>query len=90
MISASESRATWSESEVLPMIRTQKAVLALGLFALTCAAQEAPPPERTPAPAEAPPPVQSPPRASTEASDDVFIPTEELAADEEVTFPVDI
>lgn len=42
-------------------------------------AAETPPPEATEAPPEAEP-----------EDDDVFIPTEELSADEEVTFPVDI
>jgi hypothetical protein len=31
-----------------------------------------------------------PPRSAGNASDDVFVPTEEIAADEEVVFPVDI
>lgn len=45
----------------------------------------------TPAATEPPPPAatEPPPEAEPE-DDDVFIPTEELSADEEVTFPVDI
>ena len=39
-------------------------------------------------PAEREPPQAQEPR--TEASDDIFIPSEEIPADEEVTFPVDI
>jgi hypothetical protein len=46
-------------------------------------AQTAEPAE--PAPSEEP----TPPRAGND-SDDVFVPTEEIAADEEVVFPVDI
>jgi hypothetical protein len=73
---------------------SQLSLLTLGLLALCAVAQESPPPAQAPTPpAQSPaPPAPSPvpPQASSEASDDVFIPTEELAADEEVTFPVDI
>jgi hypothetical protein len=46
-----------------------------------------PPPATTPPPAPAgqPPAAPRPP-----VNEDVFVPTEELSADEQVTFPVDI
>jgi hypothetical protein len=70
------------------------------------AQENAPPPAETTPPASAPQPPAAPPAsepaatppAGAEASesvppietDDVFIPTQELGADEQVTFPVDI
>jgi len=72
-------------------------LLGLGSIAGTFAqggfsnAQEAPPAEPPPAEAEQPPrepPLEGDRRAG--GADDVFIPSEELAADEEATFPVDI
>jgi len=80
-------------------LRCQWVLLALGLLSLCAVAQEGQPPTQSPVPpAQSPPPpaqspvppAQDPPQASPRASDDVFIPTEELSADEEVTFPVDI
>lgn len=63
-------------------------VLALGTGAV--AQDEPPPAEREPAEeARAPAPEDAPPRPAR-GDDDVFIPTEEIAADEEVVFPVDI
>jgi hypothetical protein len=79
-------------------------LLFLGLLWLPAVAQDAQtPPPAPPAAAEAdddardagaaPAPQQAEPPASRPPAppgDDVFVPTEELAADEEVTFPVDI
>jgi hypothetical protein len=55
------------------------------------------PPAATPPPASAPPASPPPggaaepgPQDSSGASDEEFIPTEELSADAQVTFPVDI
>ncbi|HEX6993768.1 MAG TPA: hypothetical protein VF339_06430 [Gammaproteobacteria bacterium] len=72
-------------------------VLALGSGA---GAQEdgdtsAAPPEQAPPRAEAPAPAQRdearrPRGEADDAEDDVFVPTEEIGADEEVVFPVDI
>jgi hypothetical protein len=57
----------------------------LMLLAARAAAQgEDPPDEPAPSPAE------EQPEPPTQDSDDVFIPTEEIPADEEVTFPVNI
>jgi hypothetical protein len=74
------------------------AVIAV-LWSLGVAAQQepqtpvpAPPAETAEAqPAEPGPEAQpQPPRQRSDESNDVFIPSEELSADEEVTFPVDI
>jgi len=64
-------------------VRAPLVAALLGLF-LSAGAQDEPEP-----PAE---PEAERPRAPQEqdASDDVFIPSEEIQADEEVTFPVDI
>lgn len=82
---------------------SRTALVAVGLLSLTSLAQEsqspppsAPPPPRQSAPQQQqrpnppPPPSQSQRPPPARPGDDVFIPTEELAADEEVTFPVDI
>ena len=47
------------------------------------------PPASTP-PASRPPADESSPQDASRASDEEFIPTEELSADAQVTFPVDI
>lgn len=44
----------------------------------------------SPAPEQEPPAAQAPERNARPDEEDVFIPSEEIAADEEVTFPVDI
>lgn len=77
----------------MPRIATS-AVLAAAAAALLAGAfaQEADQEAERPAPAERPetesatPPE---PRGRAEG-DDVFVPTEEIGADEEITFPVDI
>jgi hypothetical protein len=63
-----------------------------GLAALSLALAPAAQAQDEPAEPEqrAEPERPAPPRPRPPASDDVFIPSEEIAADEEVTFPVDI
>lgn len=71
-------------------IRTTALVAALGVLSASSVGQErtAPPPQ----PTTTPPTTAGPPPAGSRPTpdDDVFIPTEELSADEQVTFPVDI
>jgi hypothetical protein len=79
-------------------------VIWFGILATASVGQESPRPA-TPAPAPATPPATTPPAATPpapgaeappvkpangNARDDEFIPTQELQADEEATFPVDI
>ncbi len=69
-------------------------LLLLG-FALAHAVTAQEPREAPPAPPDeaaepAPPPPSEADRRRAGGTDDVFIPSEELAADEEATFPVDI
>jgi hypothetical protein len=79
------------------------ALVALGLLSFTSLAQETQrppqgaaqtPPQRAPEqqqrPSPPPPPSQTGRPPPARPGDDAFIPTEELSADEEVTFPVDI
>jgi hypothetical protein len=76
------------------------ALIALALLANTPAAQESTPPAPPPAqttpatpPAQRPAPTPAPSAAAPETgvvSGDEFIPSQELQADEEATFPVDI
>jgi hypothetical protein len=75
-------------------IRWPLLLMALAISTTTIA-QDAPPAEQGDAPPQAEPPAASappstPPAPGTRASEDVFVPTEEIAADEEITFPVDI
>jgi hypothetical protein len=90
----------------MKVIRTSAVLVVLGMLATASVGQESKPPGApAPAPAPAAPsadktPAPAPPAASTTAppakppagagSGDEFIPTQELQADEEVTFPVDI
>lgn len=80
-----------SRKEILPALAVRLALL-LALAAGATIAQQIPAPNQSapqPQPsAEQPPPPSS--RVPRAPGDDVFVPTEELAADEEVTFPVDI
>jgi hypothetical protein len=73
-------------------IRTAALVAALGLLSASSVGQErAPAP--TPSPTTTPPPAtagQAPAAPRPPVKDDEFIPTEEISADEQVTFPVDI
>ena len=86
------------------VIRTSAVLVVLGMLATASVGQESKP-AGAPAPAPAAPsadkpPAATPPAASTTAppakppagavNGDEFIPTQELQADEEVTFPVDI
>ncbi len=60
------------------------AAVCLGLLAVR--AQEAPPAEEPPAE----PPAESEEAPAPPVSDDIFIPSEEVQADEELVFPIDI
>lgn len=64
------------------------AVLALGQSGR--AQDDAPPADSPPAEASVPAEAEQAARPRRDAEDDVFVPTEEIAADEEVVFPVDI
>jgi hypothetical protein len=71
-------------------LRILLCTVVLGLIAASVGAQDdVPAPDTAP---EATPPNEPPnePRGAEAADDDVFIPSEELQAEEEVTFPVDI
>jgi hypothetical protein len=85
------------------VIRTSAVLIALALLATASVGQEnPPPPPAAPPPAPATPPADKPPAAAPPAAGaevppatgvmrgDEFIPTQELQADEEATFPVDI
>ena len=66
------------------------AALLWGALALTVSAQESQE-EAPPAAEEAPPAEPPPPRAEEGRTlEEIFIPSEEIAADEEVTFPINI
>ena len=86
-------------------ICTVMVAVALGTFAAASVGQESAPPAQSPPAAQPPadtpaaptaggsastpqPPTPAPPRGVIRG--DEFIPTQELQADEEVTFPVDI
>jgi len=69
----------------MKMMRILLVLVALGVVALPLSAQDSQPEAENP-PAEDGATERPPPTPE----DDVFIPSEELAADEEVTFPVDI
>ena len=70
---------------------------AVGVVGVLVAQENAAPPA-TPAPPASPPVAREPPAPQPveapelpgDESDDTFIPTQELGADEQVTFPVDI
>jgi len=65
------------------------AALASVALALAVSAQES---EETAPPAEQAPPADAPPPQAQEERtlEEIFIPSEEIAADEEVTFPINI
>ncbi len=66
------------------------AALLWGTLALAVSAQEARE-EAPPAESEAPPAEPAPPPADENRTlEEIFIPSEEIAADEEVTFPINI
>ena len=71
------------------------AALLWGALALAVSAQEsqeeAPPAEPAPPRRAAPPAEPAPPQADEERTlEEIFIPSEEIGADEEVTFPINI
>lgn len=79
--------------------RLLRAAVAAGVLAVLALGQsgraqdDAPPPESPPAEAAEPAQAETPEQAARprrDAEDDVFVPTEEIAADEEIVFPVDI
>jgi hypothetical protein len=72
-------------------------LIMLGTLATASVGQESPQQPAPAAPGSAPPPAAPAPAAKPPAEapkgavkDDEFIPTQEVQADEEVTFPVDI
>ncbi len=65
------------------------ALLALMALSVSSVGQESAAPEDEAIPAAPPPETPSPP-AETPRLDELFIPSEEIAADEEVIFPVSI
>ena len=79
------------------MLRVSAMLIVLGTLATASVGQETPQqpapaaPASTP-PAQAPAPAAKPPAEAAQGTvkDDEFIPTQEVQADEEVTFPVDI
>ena len=83
----------------MKVIRTSAVLVVLGMLATASVGQESKPPAPAAPPADKTP-AAPPPAAGTTAppakplagagSGDEFIPTQELQADEEVTFPVDI
>ena len=66
------------------------AALLWGALALAVSAQESQ--EEAPPAAEEAPPAESPPPQAEEGRtlEEIFIPSEEIGADEEVTFPINI
>jgi len=87
------------------MSRTQRLLLAATLSAWLVAAAPGQEPAQPPAPRPAAPPTTRPPPAATEresppaetppqntdgASEEEFIPTEELPPDSAINFPIDI
>jgi hypothetical protein len=105
-ISVFASRATWNEADAarskvlqnqrevaMSALRNFLVLAALALVAAGSPAQDDAPGQADPAansePASPPAP-ESAPLPAPNPADDVFVPTEEIAADEEVTFPVDI
>lgn len=69
--------------------RTLLALLALMALSVSSVGQESAAPEDEPVPAA--PPAETPaPPAEAPRLDELFIPSEEIGADEEVTFPVSI
>lgn len=65
----------------MPWMRVLLAIAAMTALSLSSVGQDAEAPE------EAPP---APAEPETRPLDEIFIPSEEIAADEEVTFPVNI
>ncbi|MEE8237207.1 MAG: hypothetical protein V3S67_02730 [Gammaproteobacteria bacterium] len=77
------------------VLRTLLALLALMALSFSSVGQDTGAPEDEATPAEATPaeatPAEAPPAPpDTRPLDEIFIPSEEIAADEEVIFPVNI
>lgn len=70
----------------MDVYRTALAIMLLAVASASSVGQEAGE-EAEPQP---PPPAESAPPPDTRPLDEIFIPSEEIAADEEVIFPVDI
>jgi hypothetical protein len=75
-------------------LRTLVVLAAVLVAPVASTAQDAPPPQ-TPQPAATPPPDQAPqpaakPPENAAPENEEFIPSQEISADEAVTFPVDI
>ena len=79
--------------ETMTIVRTGLAIMLLTAMSLSSVSQEAEPEETTP-PAEPPPaeppPAESAPPPDTRPLDEIFIPSQEIAADGEIVFPVNI
>ena len=77
----------------MTIVRAGLAITLLMAMSFSSVSQEAEPEETTP-PAEPPPaeppPAESAPPPDTRPLDEIFIPSQEIAADEEIVFPVNI
>lgn len=77
----------------MTIVRTGFAIMLLTAMSFSSVGQEAESEETTP-PAETPPaetpPTESAPAPDTRPLDEIFIPSQEIAADEEIVFPVNI
>ncbi len=72
------------------VLRTLLALLALMALSFSSVGQDTGAPEDEATPAEATPAEAPPAPPDTRPLDEIFIPSEEIAADEEVIFPVNI
>ena len=70
----------------MPIVRAGLAIMLLSAMSFSSVSQEAEPEAE-----EAAPPAESAPQApDTRPLDEIFIPSQEVGADEEVVFPVNI
>ena len=67
-------------------VRTALAIMVFTTLSFSSVGQEAEPETE----AEAPPPAESAREPDTRPLDEIFIPSQEIAADEEIVFPVNI
>jgi hypothetical protein len=77
----------------MQVLRPLAAILPMLALSWSSSGQESEAPSAEAAPADAPPAAsaEAPPAApDTRPLDEIFIPTQEIGADEEVTFPVNI
>ncbi len=72
------------------VLRTLLALLALMALSFSSVGQDTGAPEDEATPAEATPAEAPPAPPDTRPLDEIFIPSEEIGADEEVIFPVNI